>query len=312
MAKSDLYQETTDSIIAALEAGPDAWQRNWRSSRSSVARNHVTSKPYRGMNAVRLAIECMLRGCAVNRWATFKQAQAKGASVKKGSKGVALSYYKVLPNKAKEGQDEATGSHLMMSRFYVFNVADIDGFDTYTEVKPEGGATAPGEEHLGMRIIRGSEAKIGLGEPAYIPSLDEIRLPTVESFDTTDGYLATAFHELCHWTGHKDRCDRDLKNRFGDEKYAMEELVAELGSAMLSSVAGVDHISQASKYLAHWLKVLKADKRAIFTASSKAQQAADFLLAKAGYVDASDKDESEEEEEASKNAGSYSTVLTGV
>jgi len=288
--KSDLYQETTDLIIKALETDPGAWQKSWRSAAGQVGRNHVTGKPYSGVNSLVLFVACINRGLSVNRWATFKQAQAKGAKVKKGAKGVALCYFRKLPNKV-DGDDEKSGG-MVLSRFYVFHISDIDGFDTHVEAEPTNNVVLPGEETLSMRIISQSGATIINGEPAYIPSIDAVRLPEASSFDSSDDYFTTAYHELVHWTGHKSRLDRDMKNKYGDNAYALEELVAELGAAMLSNIAGVNFLSQSSKYLAGWLKALKSDKRAIFTAASKAQAAADFLLEKAGY-----KDESESEEE---------------
>ena len=103
-------------------------------------------------------------------------------------------------------------------------------------------------------------------------------MPVRQAFKDQSAYYATVLHELTHWTGHRTRCSRDLSGRFGNEAYAIEELIAEMGSAFLCAHCRIDGRLQHEAYLQSWLQVLKSDKRAIFTASAKAQQAADFLL----------------------------------
>jgi antirestriction protein ArdC len=114
----------------------------------------------------------------------------------------------------------------------------------------------------------------------YTSGADHVQMPPFETFRDAESYYATLAHEMTHWTRHPSRLDRDFgRKRFGDEGYAIEELVAELGSAFLSADLDLtpepreDHTA----YIASWLKVLKGDKRAIFTAASHAQKAADFL-----------------------------------
>jgi antirestriction protein ArdC len=104
-------------------------------------------------------------------------------------------------------------------------------------------------------------------------------MPAFEAFTGADHFYCTAFHELTHWTGHRSRLDRDLKNRFGSRAYAAEELVAEIGSAFLSAEFGFDGDVRHAGYIATWIDLLKADKRAFFAACSKAQAAADYLRA---------------------------------
>ena len=97
-------------------------------------------------------------------------------------------------------------------------------------------------------------------------------------FDTIEHFHSTRFHELTHWTGHEDRLDRDLKGRFGDQRYAAEELVAELGSAFLCAGSGVEHSHmESADYVANWLQLLREDKKAIFTAAAAADKAAKFV-----------------------------------
>src|SRR4030088_790340 len=111
----------------------------------------------------------------------------------------------------------------------------------------------------------------------FVPSHDFISMPAFQAFKGADHFYNVAFHELTHWTGHKSRLDRDLKTRFGARAYAAEELVAELGAAFLSAEFGFDGDVRNAGYIATWIELLKSDKRAFFTACSKASKAADYL-----------------------------------
>ncbi|AMA60135.1 hypothetical protein BCCGELA001_30490 [Bradyrhizobium sp. CCGE-LA001] len=167
----------------------------------------------------------------------------------------------------------------------VFNADQVDGL-------PQDVPAAPVEQ-LGdvESFIARTRANIihGGNRACFVPKLDEIHMPPRELFTgsatstATEAYYSTLLHELTHWTGPAHRCNRDLSGRFGTEAYAMEELVAELGAAFLCAELGiaVEPRADHAQYLAHWLKVLKADKRAIFTAASKAGEAAAFLQGRA-------------------------------
>ena len=123
----------------------------------------------------------------------------------------------------------------------------------------------------------GADIREGHGEACYVPSRDFISMPAFEVFKGADHFYSVAFHELGHWVGHKDRLDRDLKNRFGSKNYAAEELVAELCAAFLCAEFGFDGDLRHAGYIEHWIELLKADKRAFFTACSQASKAADYL-----------------------------------
>jgi antirestriction protein ArdC len=145
----------------------------------------------------------------------------------------------------------------------------------------------PIEQAEAFVAATGASILHGGGRAYYRPSTDSIHLPPREAFIGTptstpaESYFATLCHELCHWTSRENRCNRQLGKRFGDQAYAMEELVAELGAAFLCADLGVTGEPRAdhAQYLASWLAVLKADKKAIFTAASKASEAAAFLAA---------------------------------
>ena len=165
----------------------------------------------------------------------------------------------------------------MAKAAYVFNAAQVDG---YEPASPPALPTI--ERHAGADVlIQASGASIhhGSHQACYVPSRDQIHLPPEGAFRDAESYYGVALHELIHWTGHEHRCARDLRHRFGSEAYAAEELIAEMGAAFLCAELGItpepriDH----ARYIESWLRVLKSDKRAIFTAASKASQAANYL-----------------------------------
>ena len=123
----------------------------------------------------------------------------------------------------------------------------------------------------------GADIREGQGEAFYVPSRDFISMPAFAGFKGADHFYNVSFHELTHWSGHKLRLDRDLKNRFGSRNYAAEELVAELGAAFLCAEFGFDGDVRNAGYIGNWIELLKADKRAFFTACSQASKAADYL-----------------------------------
>jgi antirestriction protein ArdC len=123
----------------------------------------------------------------------------------------------------------------------------------------------------------GAEIREGAGEAYFAPGADFISLPAFAAFKSADNFYSTAFHELGHWSGHKSRLDRDLRNRFGTSAYAAEEFVAELASAFLCAEFSFDGDLRHAGYIANWSTLLRNDARAFFTAASRAQAAADYL-----------------------------------
>jgi antirestriction protein ArdC len=134
---------------------------------------------------------------------------------------------------------------------------------------------------LGTRVEHGGD------RAAFIPSHDKVIMPLPEAFSSPDAYTATALHELVHWSGHQTRLNREFGKRFGDKAYAAEELVAEIGSAFLCAQLGVNSaLEHHVSYVKNWQELMRGDSRAIVTAASKAQSAADYILAKIRPTDA--------------------------
>jgi antirestriction protein ArdC len=165
----------------------------------------------------------------------------------------------------------------LLRAYTVFNVSQIDGLpaELLAVQKPAWQPEARAEELL---IMSGATLHHGGSKAFYRPDTDEIQLPPRAAFSATSAFYATALHELTHWTSHPSRCNRQLGKRFGDEAYAAEELIAEMGSAYLCAHCRIDGELRHDSYLQSWLRVLRNDKRAIFTASAQAQRAADYVL----------------------------------
>ena len=282
--KADVYQKVTDAIVNAIEQGVGNWRMPWHTSgRFAFSPINVTSKkPYRGINTLCLWAAAEAKGYERGEWATYPQWQERGAQVRKGEKATTVVFWK-FANTAEtqeEGEEHAaTSSRLLFTRGYsVFNAAQVDGYT------PKPDADTPIEqriEHAEAFFGRINARVVHQGNRAfYTPDADSITLPPFPAFFTPTDYYSTRAHESGHWTAKADRCNRELGKRFGDNAYSVEELVAELTAAFVCAHLGLsteprpDH----AQYIGSWLKVLKADKRAIFTAASKAQQAADYLI----------------------------------
>lgn len=270
----DVYQEVTNKIISALENVEGSWEMPWHKVGGGMPYNIASKKPYRGINIALLYMEG--RSSAI--WATYKQWKDKGFQVQKGEKGTQIVFFKPVSKKEtnSEGNEEEK-KFLIAKQYTVFNAEQTDYVDdTPVIVMTEAERIANAETYIKNT---GAEIKHGGNKAFYSPSYDMVQMPNREQFKTTDGYYSVMFHELTHWTGSKKRADRDLSGRFGDNKYAAEELVAEMGAAFVCNNLSIttepreDH----AKYIKSWLKVLKDDKRAVFTAASKAQAAVDYL-----------------------------------
>ena len=280
----DLYQVVTNQIITALEAGTPPWVCPWsRTPGNAMPANLATSRAYRGINTILLNMQAMSHGYAVNRWLTFQQARALGACVRKGESGTGIVFFKMLERDAdssRSANDEPARRVIPLLRsFTVFNAAQIEGLPeglVAPDSTPDGWSPVAAVEELLARS--GVTIRHGGDQAFYRPSDDVIQLPSPAVFPEASRYYNVALHELTHATGHPSRCNRVLAGRQHITAYAFEELVAEMGSAFLSSHCGLPGELQHASYIAHWLQALKSDKRLIFTAASMAQKAADYLL----------------------------------
>lgn len=283
-SKEDLHQRITNQIVAAIEAGAGDYQMPWNPKLCigptiGLPHNPVGHYAYHGINILALWSSQQHRAYASAEWATFRQWQSAGAHVRKGEKGTLTVFFKATESspQSAESNEQEPRRHFIAKAAYVFNAAQVDGFTP--SAPPE---LTPIERHAAAEtLIKASRASIYYDsrQACYIPSKDEIHLPPDGAFKDAQGYYSVALHELMHWSGHASRCNRELRNRFGTEAYAAEELIAELGAAFLCAELGIspepriDH----ARYIESWLRILKGDKRAIFTAAAKANQAVLYL-----------------------------------
>lgn len=271
----DAYQIVTDRMLSLVdEAGQ--WTPPWHRTKLTMPRNAVSGHEYQGCNVFMCWITAYTKGYRNNSWATFKQWQAKGGSVRKGEKGTPILFFKEYAAENDNG-DAETRAVARLS--YVFNPEQVDGIEQEPAFEPANHNRLPEIEWFiratGARIIEGGN------KAAYAPALDAIYMPALSSFKTPEHYYSTAFHELVHWTGAKNRLDRQLSTRFKSDAYAAEELIAEMGAAFLAadwSIANIVREDHAA-YLKSWLDIMKKDKRALVTAASQASKAVAYLRA---------------------------------
>jgi antirestriction protein ArdC len=303
-SRPSLYQTVTDRIITSLKAGVIPWEKPWKSPRFAggpFSRNFYTGKPYRGINVLLL----WSSDYSSPFWLTFKQAQELKGTVRKGEHGTPIVFYKQLPEYAKndsEGSGEDERAPFVLCRYTVFNVEQCDGL-TLPEISQPAIAPDVDEDELCESIVTGWENRpaLHLDSPTeyrayYRPSTDSVHMPARNRFVDTAHYYSTLFHELIHSTGHESRLNRTFGDRFGDELYSKEELVAEMGAAFLCAIAGIanEHTDRnTTAYIQNWISKLEEDNRLIVHAAANAQKAVDSILGSTF----------EEESETTENAG---------
>lgn len=241
-------------------------------------------QPYNGINVLMLWSAAVERDYNAPIWMTYRQATELGAHVRKGETGELVVYADTITRTETDADTGEDAEHTIafMKGYTVFNVEQIDGLPAHFTQLAQPVLDPVKRIEQAERFFAATKATIrhGGNQAYYAVATDRIQMPPFESFRDAESYYATLAHETTHWTRHPSRLDRDLgRKRRGDEGYAREELVAELGSAFLAADLGIvleprdDHAA----YIESWLKVLKQDKRAIFTAAAHAQRAADFL-----------------------------------
>ena len=246
-------------------------------TQQNVPQNAVSNRPYSGCNVILLWL-ARSRGWTTPRFLTFKQALEAGGHVRKGEHGQKVYFVKQLEVKVDE---EAEARFVSMLREYtVFNVDQCDDLpENIRAGKPARVRNSDTRDPLVDEFLHATCADMreGHGEAYYAPGHDFISMPAFEAFKSAAHFYGTAFHEIGHWTGHQSRLNRDLRHRFGERAYAAEELVAELCAAFLCAEFSFDGDLRHAGYIQHWIALLRSDRRAFFTACSKAQAAADYL-----------------------------------
>jgi antirestriction protein ArdC len=274
-----VYQIVTDRIVAKLESGVVPWRRPW--GEYGAPMNLASRRAYRGVNVFLLSA----MGFESPYWMTYRQAQERGANVRKGERATPVVFWKTWEKDETDDAGEKCKRRIPVLRYYnLFNVAQCDGIEAPPTL-PVSRPFAPVAEC--ERIVSGMPNAPTIqnreARAYYAPTLDLVNMPLREAFTSEPEYYSTLFHELTHSTGHEKRLGRRGSNvvrHFGDRDYSQEELVAEMGAAFLCAVAGIESatLDSSAAYLNGWIRRLRGDSKLIVVAAAQAQKAADFIL----------------------------------
>lgn len=288
--RTDVYEEVTNQIIAMLEEGTRPWSPRWASGLASLPRRHEGTA-YRGINILLLWTAAMTRGYANPYWMTYRQATELGGQVRKGEKGNLVVHAGIFTPKDGETGEPVTNSEgeeatrKFLKRYVVFNVEQIDGLDMskYPAPAVEMKNRDERDRKLDDAFARWPVPYAEGGPSAfYDPAADRIQMPAFGDFESGNAFYATLAHEAVHSTGSAKRLARETLRYYGKarEIRAEEELIAEIGAAMLCAQLGMEPTEREdhAAYVASWLTALRNDKRAIFRAASAAQAASELIL----------------------------------
>jgi antirestriction protein ArdC len=270
---SSVYSIVTEQILKQLESGIAPWNKPWI---IEPPKNLVSKRAYRGINVFLLGSN----GYGSPYWVTYKQATELGGHVRKGQHGTKVIFCKIGTRETEDADGEAIERKSILLRYYtLFNVEQCEGV-----VSPEAVRVINPIEEC-ERIVSGMPNAPTFEQDCrawYRPSTDTVGMPSRTAFDSPEAYYSTLFHELTHSTGHTKRVGRDgieQLNTFGSESYSKEELIAEMGAAMLCGTTGIERktLSNSAAYLKSWIDVLKTDSHIVVSAASQAQKAADYI-----------------------------------
>ena len=282
MRYNELCEHVTAKIVDSIESGKaGTWRAPWHHTGTPglfSPVNAATSRTYAGGNIVILAVESLAEDYSDHTWATYKQWRQLGAQVQRGEHGTRCIKWIAKTDDADDHEpDTPKRTRLIPRVFTVFNVAQVDGYQppaTDPRDTPD-----PIEAAEAFITSTGAPIDYGWNGAKYRPLIDRIQVPGIDQYRNAEDHYATVLHELVHWTGHRTRLHREFGERFGDDAYAAEELVAELGAAFATARLGISNTPRPdhAAYLSHWLRILKADPKALFLTAAKAQAAVDFL-----------------------------------
>ena len=286
-----IYTHVTETLLAALEAGPLPWRKPWDGHALSIPLR-ATGEPYQGTNVLLLWVEAHLQGYTDPHWMTYRQAQALGGQVRKGACCTRVIKFGTFTPKDEDRPAEAEAERAQGRKYLrsypVFNVAQIEGLHAsfYEGVPPKCVyQTDPDAQICDWFARMGVPITHGTGDRAYYqPATDSIHLPDTHLFKRAEGYLATLAHEMSHATGAKHRCDRvsqyaSMKKQMA---YAQEEVVAELSAVMVCARLGISpDFGNSAAYVQSWMRCLKADNRAILRLAAQAQASANWMFEQA-------------------------------
>ncbi len=296
--QQDIYSQITNRIIEALEGHQvGSWTCPWNKNKAPFPLRSC-GKPYSGVNVLVLWCAANSRGYRSAFWFTYRQAAELGAHVKKGERGNTVVYASSVKREKENAAGEVTEKVIPFLKSYtVFNAEQIEGLPAHFYAERKNNLSDEQRNAFAEAWLANVPAEIrhGGNRAFYSSKHDFIQLPDFGDFKKPEGYYSTRAHELVHWTGHVSRNNRDFSGRFGTDKYAFEELIAEIGASFvcdaLSLPSQID--TEHAPYIADWIKVLKGDKRAIFTAATQAQKAMERLSSYQPAAATADADETQ-------------------
>lgn len=288
MSQSSIYQMVTDRIVEQMNAGVVPWRQPWVGG-PAMAISYTTRKAYSVLNQLLLG--------KPGEWLTFNQIQAKGGRINRGAKSRFCVFYQ---RKDEEKSGDEPGTFKVETRFIlrwyrVFHIDDTTGIESLCQTvvpNPDISPIEAAEQAIRVYLAQEPTLKFHCDQPSasayYSPALDEVVVPQLSQYEIPEEYYSTAFHELTHSTMAESRCNRHPDKaitRFGDADYSREELVAEIGSAMILRRLGIDSdraFKNSAAYIQNWLQALKNNSRMIVWASAKAEAAARYILGEPG------------------------------
>ena len=277
--KKSVYEMITERIIEQLENGVIPWQKPWTGTYSE-AYNRISNKPYSLLNQMILKHN--------GEYATFKQWSDLGGKIRKGEKSEVVTFWKIQQIEEENENGEKVIKQIPLLRYYnVFHISQVDGVEPKEQLKISDLEPIEEAEKIKTDYMNREHLKIFekvTNDALYLPIQDYIQVPCKEQYQNIEEFYSTLFHEMVHSTGHKSRLNRsDMQGivRHGSEKYSKEELTAELGSATLINMLGIEtekSFRNSSAYIQNWLQALKNDNKFIVSASSKAEKAVKYIL----------------------------------
>lgn len=277
--KKSVYEIITERIIEQLENGVIPWQKPWSGTHSG-AYNRISNKPYSLLNQMILKHD--------GEYATFKQWSDLGGKIRKGEKSEVVTFWKIQPIEEENEDGEKVIRQIPILKYFnVFHISQVDGVEPKEQLKISDLEPIEEAEKIKTEYMNREHLKIFekvTNDAFYLPIQDYIQVPCKEQYQDIEEFYSTLFHEMIHSTGHKNRLNRpDMQGivRYGSEKYSKEELTAELGSAMIINILGIEtekSFKNSSGYIQDWLQVLKNDNKFIVSASSKAEKAVKYIL----------------------------------
>ena len=282
---ADTYQMVTDRIISELEAGYIPWHRPWCSVNAG-AYNRVSGRQYSLLNQMLLKHS--------GEYASFNQWTKLGGHIRKGERSEFVVFWKWQDEDDAETSDDEEDAasderkrHPILKFYRVFHISQVDGVEPLVE-KQDLYDTDPIDE--AERLFTGYVEREGIrldqelsNEAYYSPASDGIHLPCIQQYERAEEFYSTAFHEAIHSTGHETRLNRSglQKVAFGSDVYSKEELVAEIGSACVMNMLGIETTTSfrnSAAYIQGWLKALRSDRRMVVSAASQSEKAVRFML----------------------------------